>query len=167
MREAAHVFRTARVVHLPIIATLMRAHANLGLSPVINCSLPDFGHPILWLLGGTAGRNWQRGDDCWSFEGSAGGTGKAGCGSSRATHPSHHSGADACKPFLRRTGRSALSQALGIAADRAAFFLRRLFAHALNRDTTTKSWCDCFWRQRGRSEGRGRKWGRGASGGGT
>ena len=38
--------------HLPIIATLMRVHANLGLScPVINCSFPDLSHPILWRLG--------------------------------------------------------------------------------------------------------------------
>jgi hypothetical protein len=38
--------------HLPIIATLMRAHAIVGLScPVINCSFPDLSHPILWRLG--------------------------------------------------------------------------------------------------------------------
>jgi hypothetical protein len=38
--------------HLPIIATLMRAHANVGLScPVINCSFPDLSNPILWRLG--------------------------------------------------------------------------------------------------------------------
>jgi hypothetical protein len=38
--------------HLPIIITLMRAHANLGMScPVINCSFPDLSHPILWRMG--------------------------------------------------------------------------------------------------------------------
>ncbi len=38
--------------HLPIIITLMRAHAYLGMScPVINCSFPDLSHPILWRMG--------------------------------------------------------------------------------------------------------------------
>lgn len=38
--------------HLPMLATLMRAHANLGLScPVINCSFPDLSNPMLWRLG--------------------------------------------------------------------------------------------------------------------
>jgi hypothetical protein len=38
--------------HLPITATLMRAHANLAMAcPAINCSFPDVSHPILWRLG--------------------------------------------------------------------------------------------------------------------
>lgn len=47
------------------------------------------------------------------------------------------------KPFCAELAEP-LSQALGIAAGRAAVVLRRLFAHrigAVNRDTTTKSWC--------------------------
>lgn len=45
-------FALQAAAQLPIILTVMRAHASLGMScPVINCSFPDLINPILWCLG--------------------------------------------------------------------------------------------------------------------